>query len=790
VTLAFVAFAWLLGISAAALTGANPAALVAAASLLSAASFAASPKPATLVLIALALLAVAGAGWRYSATERTPPANAISSLNGDAEVRFRAVVADEPDDRLTSRLYRLDSRQAFVRGGWRDMPGGILMRTAPNTAFEYGDLIEVKGVLETPPEVEGFDYREHLARQGVRSVVAYPSTRLLDTGMGNTLKSEVIEARQNLTRALEKSLPEPESSLAAGILLGSRGALPRDLKSDMDASGTSHLVAVSGQNVALLAGLVIASLAWLIGRRPACLAALLAIVSYSFLVGAEASVVRAAIMGGLYITAIAVGRQNSGWGALLLAGALMTAHDPQIVHDLSFQLSFAAVLGLATVAVPLREQIEARLLADSRARSFPITRPVLDSLCLSLAATAFTIPITAVNFHQVSLVSPVANLFVLPAFLAVAATAAVAAVLGSIFPNATELLGWLAWPPAAYMVTVVGLFGNLPGASIRLEGVGLAHAIAYYAALGAAILYVLRRRVPVPEPVASTRVNLRIAPAAAAIYGLIALSAVVVWLGVQDSSMERLSVTFMDVGQGEAILIESPTGNRVLVDGGPSGEAITGALGRRLPFYEDAIDLVVLTHLQSDHLGGLPAVLERFDVGAVVQTPNASASGLHGAWEQSLERTGTPVIQAGRGQLISLGGGVSLTILSPADYDRDLTENESSIVAKLQFGSVSMLLTGDIGKADERRLASRGVDLQADVLKVAHHGSGTSSSDEFLDRVKPHLAVISVGEANRFGHPDARTLARLDGLPVFRTDEDGDIVVSTDGTSVWVETGH
>jgi competence protein ComEC len=790
VTLAFVAFAWLLGVSAAAFTGANPAALVAAASLLSTASFAASPKPTTLVLIALGLLALAGAGWRYAATEQTPPGNAISSLNGDAEVRFRAVVADEPDDRLTSRLYRLDSRQAFVRGGWRDMPGGILMRTAPNARFEYGDLIEVTGVLEAPPDVEQFDYREHLARQGIRSVVAYPSTRLLDRGQGNRLKSEIIEVRQNLTRALERSLPEPEASLAAGILLGSRGALPRDLKSDMDASGTSHLVAVSGQNVALLAGLVIASLAWLIGRRPACLAALLAIASYSLLVGAEASVVRAAIMGGLYVTAIAVGRQNSGWGALLLAGAVMTAHDPQVVHDLSFQLSFAAVLGLATLAVPLREQIEARLLADSPVRSFPITRPTLDALCISLAATAFTIPITAVNFHQVSLISPIANLLVVPAFLAVAATAAVAAVLGSIFPNATELLGWLAWPPASYMAAVVGLFGNLPAASIRLDGVGLAHAIAYYAALGAALVYLLRQRIPIPEPVTTTRVRLCVAPAAAAIYGLIALSTLVVWLGVRDSSNERLSVAFMDVGQGEAILIESPAGNRVLVDGGPSGEAISGALGRRLPFYEDAIDLVILTHPQSDHLGGLPAVLERFDVGAVVQVPYASASGLHSTWEQSLERTGTPVIRASRGQVISLGGGASLTILSPAGYERDLTENESSIVAKLQFGSVSMLLTGDIGKADERRLAHQGIDLRADVLKVAHHGSGTSSSDDFLDRVEPRLAVISVGEANRFGHPSANTLARLDGLPVFRTDEDGDIVVSTDGTSVWVETGH
>jgi competence protein ComEC len=264
----------------------------------------------------------------------------------------------------------------------------------------------------------------------------------------------------------------------------------------------------------------------------------------------------------------------------------------------------------------------------------------------------------------------------------------------------------------------------------------------------------------------------------------------VVWLAADSGNEHRLSVTFLDVGQGESILVESPSGNRVLIDGGPSGEAITAALGRQLPFYDRRIDVVIATHQQTDHIGGLPEVLDRYAVSAVLETSATAESLTYNAWKDATTSAGPALIQAVRGQEIDLGLGARLTVLGPTGVDSsgDGDANDSSVVLLLSYGSVRILLTGDIGQGAEATLLAAGTDLRADVLKVAHHGSATSTSTEFLRRVRPSVAVISAGRDNQFGLPDPETLARLRTATVYRTDEDGDIEMQTDGHNIWMKT--
>ncbi len=269
-TLAWLAVAWLLGIAAAGFTGGEHAAAVAAAGLFAAGSFALRPRLRTLLVIAVGVALIFAASWRYDSTVRSFSPTAISRFNGGPELRLRAIVNDAPEEQEASQLYRLEVREALVDGRWREQSGGLLMRTAPSTRYEYGDLIEVRGQLETPPQFEGFDYREYLSRRGIESIASYPEVTVLRHGNGYWLKSSLIEVRSRLSRSLLDVLPEPQGSLAGGILFGARSAIPRELKDDMNATGTSHLVAVSGQNVTILAALLIAGLAWLIGRRPAC----------------------------------------------------------------------------------------------------------------------------------------------------------------------------------------------------------------------------------------------------------------------------------------------------------------------------------------------------------------------------------------------------------------------------------------------------------------------------------------------------------------------------------------
>ena len=795
-----LAFAWLLGVAAAAFTGADLSAALAAAAGLAAASFALRPRASTLGFVALGAALIVAAAWRFDSTAPPDTPSGIASFNcrsedessGNSEdcsdILFRAVVAAEADDRGSTVRYRLAVREVYWGGSWRPDSGGVLMRAAPFPRYQYGDLLELQGELQTPPAFDDFDYREYLARRGIGSLIAYPQARVLAQGQGSAFRSALIGVRGRLSVALADALPEPEASLATGVLLGKRARLPADLTEDMNATGTSHLVAVSGQNVTLVAGLLMAALAWAIGRRPAAWLALAAVIGYSLLVGGEPSVVRAAIMGSLYVMAIALGRQSTAPVVLVLAGAAMTAIDPQAIHDVSFQMSFAATLGLMTLAPLLRERAQTLTQRWPATAAFPLTRPAIELAAVTVAAIAFTLPITAVNFQRVSLVAPVANLLAVPAFLLVALTAALAAAVGALLPSAAGVLGWLAWPPAAYMVAVVRLAADVPLASAEVSGLGTAHAIVYYCALAAAVWLLARRRperavVPRPETPARTRALLP----ASGMALILALGSVLLWLGMTAPVPGRLSVTFLDVGQGDAIMIQGPDRHRILVDGGPNEDAITAALGRRLPFYDRRIDIVVLTHPEEDHLGGLPAVLQRYDVGSVVASPMEGDSAAFDAWEEALREESLPYYEAAPGQTIDLGSGARLLVLSaPPGGD----PNEGSLVIKLTMGRASFLLTGDIESAREAALVRSGADLRAAVYKVPHHGSDTSSTDDFVSAVGPLVDVISVGEDNRYGHPSPEVLERLDGDAVFRTDLDGDVTVTTDGQRLWIKTGR
>ncbi|MEX0800218.1 MAG: DNA internalization-related competence protein ComEC/Rec2 [Dehalococcoidia bacterium] len=786
-TLGALAFAWLLGVAAAAFTGADAWAAVAAASALAAASFALRPRASTLALVALGATLVFAALWRYDSTMPPDMPAGIARWNDGESVRFRAVVSDEPDDRGSTARYRLTVRESYVAGDWRPQSGAVLATAPAFPAYRYGDLLELEGELETPPVLDGFDYRGYLARQGVGSLMAYPEARLLARDRGSPLRAALIDLRTDLSHALARALPEPEASLAAGVLLGKRAQLPADLTDRMNATGTSHLVAVSGQNVAIVAGLALALLAPLVGRRRAAWLALAGVLGYATLVGGEPSVVRAAIMGSLFVVAVALGRQRSGLIALLFAAAIMTALEPQVVHDVSFQLSFAATVGLMTLAPLLAERLYGWASRWPDLAAFPLTRPAAELAAVTVAAIAFTLPITAITFERVSLVAPLANLLAVPAFLAVAATAAVTAVAGLAFAPAAGALGWLAWLPAAYMIAVVDLAADLPLASVELRGVGVGHAVGFYGALALGVLLLARHRpeAVAPPKLAPLRSRRSLVPVPALALVLV-LSSALVWFALSTPAQGRLTVTFLDVGQGDAILIEGPEGHRILVDGGPSDDAIAAALDRHLPFHDRRIDLVVLTHPDLDHVAGLPAVLERYDVRSVLASPAEAETAAYRAWRDAVRDAAVPSRQAVAGNEIDLGGGARLVVLSaPPGGD-----NDDSLVLKLTMGRASVLLPADIGADAEAALVRARADLDSVLYKVAHHGSAGSSSAAFLASVDPLVDVISVGKDNRYGHPADDVLERLAGDAVFRTDLQGDVTVSTDGLRLWVETAR
>jgi competence protein ComEC len=269
-------------------------------------------------------------------------------------------------------------------------------------------------------------------------------------------------------------------------------------------------------------------------------------------------------------------------------------------------------------------------------------------------------------------------------------------------------------------------------------------------------------------------------------------SAIIILAGVSFyQSFEEskgLEVDFLDVGQGDSILIKTPDHQRILIDGGPSN-AVVNKLGENLPFFDKKIDLIILTHPHADHLDGLIEVLKRYEVKKILSTGVVHTTPDYLSWLEEIKKQNVPMEIAVAGQTLDFGGGVKMEIFYPKE---DLTGksvenlNNTSIVAKLIFGQTSFLFTSDAEMEVEDQLTSGGVDLKADILKVGHHGSKNATSQNFLEKVQPKFAVISVGADNSFGHPNAMTLKRLEniGAEIFRTDEDGDIKIISDGEKI------
>ncbi|HEY7269228.1 MAG TPA: ComEC/Rec2 family competence protein, partial [Dehalococcoidia bacterium] len=538
-----------------------------------------------------------------------PPAQpgGLASYNGGAAINMRAIVAQEPDihDVTQRALLRVSEIDDGSGAGWQPSAGRVLATLRPFPRLAYGDAVEVSGRLETPPVFDEFDYQRYLALRGIASTIAFPEVRRIDGGHGSGVTSAIIDVRDRLGDALSDALPEPEAALSRGMLLGQRASIPDGVTNDFNTAGISHLIAISGSNVTIVANLTIVCLAWIVGRRPAVVAAMGFVVLFVLLVGATPSVLRAAVMGIAMLGAVLAGRPGSALTAVAVAGAAITAVEPLAALDVSFQLSFAATVGLIVLAPPLETRMTpalARALPDGAARFLS------ESVSVTTAASIAVFPITAGAFHRVSLVAIPANIVAVPLFTATIALSAVTAAAGVLSGSVGSVAGRFAFVPLWLLVHEAHAFATVPYASSRFDTGGFAGAVAFYLGLGAAAFALVRRpRVHIDLP--RLRPGVLLLPAAMTL-----AAAVFVWLPLLRPNGHDLTVDILDVGQGDSILITTPAGQRILVDGGPSGPKLLQDLSRELPSGTRRIDLMVLTHPQEDHVAGLVDVAERYDV--------------------------------------------------------------------------------------------------------------------------------------------------------------------------------
>ena len=717
---------------------------------------------ALLVLLAVVALAAAGHARGSEADARPPPP--LASLEGAHEIT--GVVRSDP--RVSGAITRLDLRVESIDGAPAE--GGLrLTLPAPRQALRAGDRIAATVEVERPGAFEEFDYAAFLRSRGIHAVAAYPERWAL---IERDAEHAAVDALRGLRRwalgNIERALPEPEASLAAGMLLGRQRTMPAELEEDLRRTGTTHLLVVSGQNIALLLGTAVGLLSAVVARRQAALIALALLPGYVVLTGAEPPVVRAAIMAvGIVIAALS-GRRTPAWIYLLYALALMLALRPLLVRDVAFQLSATATAGVLLIAPPLRDRALARLGVAPGG----LVAGFVEGAAVAVGASLAVLPVQAAAFGTLPLLQAPANVVVAPLYEATVLVAVLAALLGWLDPIArlVEVAGVFA--PAAFVAAVEAM-AALPLSTVELRPPPLA-AAGWFALLGGLVWLLNRTATQISLPGQRARLAAPVALATAAA-GL--------WLAVLTPSDGLASVTVLDVGQGSAILVRDG-GAAVLVDTGPADGAVLTALPRALK--GRSLDAVLLTHGDSDHSGGLAELERRLRVGVLLGSEDALAALAPGSGA-----AGTQALDIG--DRIRLSERTSIEVLSPPVVTAGRAHrsaNNRSLVLLVTIGERRILLPADIEAPAEQWLASSGLDLRADALVLPHHGSRTSSSAAFLEAVEPGVAIASVGAGNPHGHPHPEVVARYAGIALYRTDEHGDVTLRSDGERLWVRSSR
>jgi competence protein ComEC len=754
----------------------------------------------------LLLVAVGVGGLRLAEIDAV-----ASGLHDGQRLSGPAVIDTRP------RPSRFGSSLELELPGHVGRPARLLGRLPPWLSLPAGArpgaIVSVSGEFRQPHRRTGsaFDFPAYLRRRGLAGELELESVRASGRFRGGA-RGLLDRMRARAEAAVSAGLSPDEAALLRGMVLGEDESISAPVRQDWRRSGLAHLLAVSGQNVMLLMALVLPALsAARLGRAARTAVLVLLVGLYVPLAGAGPSLQRAGVMGVAAIAAAAASRPASRWYALLLAAAITLAVNPRATADPGWQLSFAAVTGILLLASRIRRRTLAGLdaLASPRSPRRPAPRwlesargLVAEGAALTVAATLATIPLLGHDFGSVPLASLPANLLALPAVAPVMWLGMIKAGLGQFAalgsplaqPAAalTLVLGGLASAPLRYLELLAERFASLPGATLQLPLHSWSATVVGYAlvASGLLALRLAGRRVGGPQA-SALAARWRRLPRRSRIPGLAvvcALSALALArLLAPAAAPTRLTVRFLDVGQGDATLIQDSDGTAVLFDGGPPGDGISRLL-RRAGVRRLAV--VVATHKSLDHHGGLRDVLASYPVGLLLDGGDGTRDPTFRAVEALADRRGVRRIAA-VAPLDLRVGRLRIRVISPPPRPPGPPPedpNPRAVVAIVGEGGFDLFLSAD---AESDALAP--LDLpDVDAIKVPHHGSADPGLPRLLARLRPEAAVIEVGAHNPYGHPAPSTLhaLRRARVPTWRTDRDGTVTLTPGAHGLQVSTEH
>jgi len=763
-----------------------PAYILTAALLISAAVFS-SRKALSFFLVSIAIISFGASVFSLS---DILPEGHISGFTrgGDKTVYIRGRIVDDPVVKKT--IYKKEKASFLLEAGlikdgdlWHRARGLVKVGLYSNpSAFSYGDEVLLEGILYRPEGLSNpglFDYSKYLSMKGVTAAFKVKEWFLAESLEGplpNPLKKAAYSVRHAVRGMLDRYLKDPYRGFLTAILIGDRTELNKSLRDDFVKTGTVHVIAISGLHVGIIAAAILGILALFgVPKKINLVVTFAALVFYALVAGANPPIIRAVIMFAIFTAGYLMRRDNDVLNSLSLAAFLILLYNPRELFNPGFQLSFVSVASIILLTPRIEKALGLNASKDGRFRVYTIR-----ALSVSLAASAGTWPIVASYFNIVSPIAILANLIVVPLLVLLTAISFVFLILGGAIAFVAGHLAVLVTLAQKAIFLVNHILSNVPLGHLRVPSPPAVIIILYYSLVF--LLFAPEKITAAGRPIKRNHLIILV---------LVALN-IFVWRDVVCPAAEEPGILFFDVGHGDSALVTLSGDINILIDAGSGGEEGRFDMGRNViaPYLWKnnitKLDLVIVTHLHEDHLGGIPYLLENFKIGVVVDNGLISpkANRLSRRYIKLLRSEKVEHLSVERGDLIRIGDA-DIYVLNPGQREKSLGPNDRSVVTKISAPEFTALFTGDITSFAMTGIFSCKDLLKTDILKVPHHGGRLGDMeivDRFFETVSPETAVISCSSkeaaAGRVDLPDSKIyLTGTHGAVKILALSDGDIEI-------------
>ena len=662
--------------------------------------------------------------------------------------------------------------------------------------LEYGDKILIKGEFAEPSESRnygGFDYKEYLKSIGIHGTIKADSIEVLAKNSNNPIFTFANNINLKIKENINRLIPEKYSAIFTGLILGDTSKVEEEVNDNFKIANISHVLAISGMHITYIVIGIELLLKRGIGKRKTRIITIIILVMYMFITGFMPSVVRSSIMGIIMLISKLIHRKNDIWTSISLSLLILLIYNPFLILNVGLQLSYLGTIGIVCFNKNVYNFLRKLKIRNKKIR-YKINRKFIlfmdkikEILSVTLSAQIVILPILLFNFNILGIYFFISNILVSVIIGPIIIVGFVCILISFISIEIAKILSIFMSVGIQILISISEI-SHLPFSKIYIPTPKVWQIVIYYICVIVINKIYISFNLKEPD-FTSIRIRNLVALLKFKFRQnknkvLKVLIVFVLLVFILNTIPQKLKIHFVDVGQGDCTFITTPQNKTILIDGGGSmSEEYDVGKSTLLPYILDRgytkLDYVFISHFDQDHSLGCAKIIENLTVSNLVLTKQLEENDIYKHIVSIAKQKKINLIYVKAGDVITVNG-VKIKILHPQEkLIAENSINNNSIVFKLEYKSFSILFTGDIENIAEEVILSKNINLKADILKVAHHGSKTSSSQRFIEAVSPKIALIGVGKNNMFGHPNREVIERLQsyGTKIYRTDECGEISI-------------